>query len=77
MISIKKYLESNESHVPIDDGPDLSDLVTVTMESYRSVLRAIGKSAVQACPAPGQDLEQSLAGLATSLSNDAMPKAVK
>jgi diguanylate cyclase (GGDEF)-like protein len=76
LISIKKYLDSNES-VAVEVVPESNDLVTMTMESYRSVLRAIGKSAVQACPAPGQDLEQSLAGLATSLSNDAMPKAVK
>lgn len=76
LISIKKYLDSNE-RIAIEVEPELNDLVTVTMESYRSVLRAIGKSAVQACPAPGLDLEQALTGLATSLSNDAMPKAVK
>jgi diguanylate cyclase (GGDEF)-like protein len=76
LISIKKYLDSKES-IARDDGPDLSDLVTVTMESYRSVLRAVGKSAVQACPAPGQDLEQALTGLAGSLSKDAMPKGVE
>jgi diguanylate cyclase (GGDEF)-like protein len=76
LISIKKYLDSNEP-IAVEVEPESNELVTVTMESYRSVLRAIGKSAVQACPAPGQDLEQALTGLATSLSNDAMPKAVK
>jgi diguanylate cyclase (GGDEF)-like protein len=76
LISIKKYLDSKE-HIAFEDGPDLSDLVTVTMESYRSVLRAVGKSAVQACPAPGQDLEQALTGLAGTLSKDTMPKAVE
>jgi diguanylate cyclase (GGDEF)-like protein len=76
LISIKKYLDSNEP-IASDDGPELNDLVTVTMESYRSVLRAFGKSAVHACPAPGQELEAGLAGLATSLSKDTAPKAIK
>ena len=77
MISIKKYLDANDLHVVLEDAPDLSDLVTVTMESYRSVLRAFGKSAIQACPAPGQELEAGLAGLATSLTKDAQPQVVK
>lgn len=76
MISIKKYLDSNEPIV-VEVEPELNALVTVTMESYRSVLRAIGKSAVQACPAPGQDLEAGLAGLASSLSDNAGPKVIK
>lgn len=75
MISIKKFLDS-DARVAFEE-PELSELVTVTMESYRSVLRAIGKSAVRACPAPGQDLEQALTGLATSLANDAEPKVIK
>ena len=47
------------------------------MESYRSVLLAIGESAVQACPAPGQELEAGLAGLEASLAKDVVPKFVK
>ena len=76
MISIKKYLDAKDSPPPIEDGPDLGDMAAVTMESYRSVLRAVGKSAVQACPAPGQELEQALTGLAGSLARDVTPKVV-
>jgi diguanylate cyclase len=47
------------------------------MESYRSVLRTIGVSAAQACPAPGQELEAGLAGLEASLGNNVMPKVVR
>jgi diguanylate cyclase (GGDEF)-like protein len=76
LISIKKYLDSNEPIV-VEVGAESSDLASVTIESYRSALRAMGKSAVQACPAPGQELEAGLAGLEASLSNDPMPKVVK
>jgi diguanylate cyclase (GGDEF)-like protein len=76
LISIKKYLDAKDSPTPIEDGPDLGDMAAVTMESYRSVLRAVGKSAVQACPAPGQELEQALTGLAGSLARDVTPKVV-
>ena len=76
MISIKKFLDLHESIV-FEQEPELNELGTVTMESYRSVLRAIGKSAVQACPATGQDLEAGLACLEASLSDNAVPKVVE
>jgi diguanylate cyclase (GGDEF)-like protein len=76
LISIKKFLNSDEP-IEVDQEPKLGELVSVTMECYRSVLRAIGKSAVQVCPAPGQELEAGLAGLADSLSKDAQPPAIK
>ncbi len=76
MISIKKFLDSKEP-IKVEREPELNDLVTVTMESYRSVLRAIGKSAAQVCPAPGQELEAGLAGLEASLCKDAMPKVIR
>ena len=76
LISIKKFLDANEPIV-VEVGPELHDLAVVTMESYRSALRAMGKSAAKACPVPGQDLEAQLAGLETSLANDAMPKVIR
>lgn len=76
MISIKKYLD-RDAPAAVAEDPETSELLTVTMESYRSVLRAIGESAVRACPAPGRDLEQGLAGLEGRLTNDAAPKVVK
>lgn len=68
MISIKKYLDRNAptvSNAPAVDAeePETSELLTVTMESYRAVLRTVGKSAVAACPAPGRELERALGSL--------------
>lgn len=76
LISIKKYLDT-DAPAPSVGEPESNELLTVTMDSYRSALRAIGKSAVQACPAPGRDLEQGLANLETRLSSDTLPKVVK
>lgn len=76
MISIKKYLDADSPALVIDEQrPD--GLLAVTMESYRSALKAVGKSAVRACPAPGRDLERALANLADCLSNDARPEVVE
>jgi diguanylate cyclase (GGDEF)-like protein len=47
------------------------------VESYRAVLKAIGKGAVGACPAPGRDLDRALTGLEGQLSVHATPDAVK
>jgi diguanylate cyclase (GGDEF)-like protein len=76
LISIKKFLNSNEP-IEVDQEAKMGELVTATMESYRSVLQAIGKSAVQVCPAPGQELEAGLADVAASLSKDVLPNAIK
>jgi diguanylate cyclase (GGDEF)-like protein len=76
LISIKKYLDADSTALVIDE-PQLDELLAVTMESYRSALKAVGKSAIQACPAPGRDLERALKNLAGCLSNDALPEVVK
>jgi diguanylate cyclase (GGDEF)-like protein len=62
LISIKKYLDRNAPAVSAEE-PETSELLTVTMESYRAVLRTVGRSAVAACPAPGRELERDLASL--------------
>jgi diguanylate cyclase (GGDEF)-like protein len=76
MISIKKFLDADKP-IAFEQQRDLNGLAAVTMEAYRSVLRAIGRSAVQACPLPGQDLEAGLAELEGPLSIDTMPTVVK
>ena len=76
MISIKKLLDGKDTGVP-DEDTKTNELLTVTMASYRSALRAFGKSAVQACAAPGRDLEQGLATLEQTLSPAAAPNSVK
>ena len=77
MISLKKYLDMNTPGL-LESEPDSNEqLLAATLESYRSALRAISKSAVQACPALGSDLERGLANLESCLSNDPTPEVVK
>jgi diguanylate cyclase (GGDEF)-like protein len=76
VISLKKYLDM-ESDKPSLREPDLNELAVVILESYRSALRAMGKSGVQACPAVGSDLQQNLASLEKSLSEHLTTTLVK
>jgi diguanylate cyclase (GGDEF)-like protein len=76
LISIKKYLDRNDPALTVAE-PEPDELLAVTMDSYRSALHAFGSNAVEACPAPGRDLEHGLVKLESSLSIDASPKAVK
>jgi len=68
MISLKKYLDSHDSAVAEPDPepepkPASTDLVSVTMECYRSALLAVGRAAVQVCPGLGVELQSGLRGL--------------
>jgi len=76
VISIKSYLDADAPALAIDE-PESNELLAVTMDSYRSLLRTIGSSASQACPAPGNDLERGLASLQAQLSIDATSSLVK
>lgn len=75
MISIKMYLDRNSQSVT--SGKPVNELLAVTMDAYGSTLRAIGRTAVQVCTAPGRDLEQSLASQERRLSLDAPTKSVR
>lgn len=68
MISLKKYLDM-ENQPPVGE-PDVRELLQVSLEVYRCVLRAMGEGGSQACPAIGSDLQQSLAKLADRLVSD-------
>ena len=76
LISIKKYLDTDSTSQVIDES-EANELLTATMDSYRSALRAMGKSAVEACPATARDLEKGLTGLAGQLSLGVPAKAVE
>jgi len=65
MISIKKFIER--------DG---EELLRATLDSYRSVLTAMGESGVQACPSVGSTLRQNLLHLQAALSLDPTPELV-
>jgi len=62
MISIMKLIERAETQ-----------RFHATLDSYRSVLNAIGESGVQACPPLGSTLRQNLLRLQAALSADSTP----
>jgi diguanylate cyclase (GGDEF)-like protein len=76
MISIKKYLDSDEPGLSIV-VPERDELSSLTMECYRSALLSIGKVAVQITPGLGADLEKSMRGLDHRLSIGYSPESLK
>jgi diguanylate cyclase (GGDEF)-like protein len=76
LISIKKFLDTKTPEAVVGQPPPV-ELLEATSDSYRSVLRAMGTSALQACAATGRELQQSLAALDARLGADAAPDAVK
>jgi diguanylate cyclase (GGDEF)-like protein len=62
MISIKRLIERSGE-----------DVFQASLDSYRSVLNAIGESGMQACPAVGATLRQNLLAFQGSLSTEPTP----
>jgi diguanylate cyclase len=73
VISLKKYLDMDPSKI-VSSEPGMLEAV---MESYRSALLAMGKSGLQAYPAVGSDLQQSLASLEQRLAKNPTPAMMK
>ena len=67
MISLKKYLDMETGSLGPRE-PDPNDLACAALDSYGSVLLAMGKSGVRACPALGSDLHGGLTSLEKRLS---------
>ena len=76
MISLKKYLDLDRSGLTTVE-PEANELSAATMDSFRAVLLAIGKCAVQVAPGLGVDLETSLRGFERRLSVNYSPDSVK
>ena len=76
MISLKKYMDmdSNELNKHREASP--AELLTLTLDSYRSALAAMGNCGAQACPTLGPDLQRSLLVLAETLSKKLTPPVV-
>jgi len=72
VISLKKYLDMDFA-----GEQAASELLGVVLESYRSLLLAIAKSGVRACPPVGADLEKKLTELNQRLSQDITPPLVQ
>ncbi|MBV8051710.1 MAG: GGDEF domain-containing protein [Acidobacteriaceae bacterium] len=68
MISLKKYLDMDIGERPADVDP--GDLLYVTLESYRTTLRAAGAAGARACPGVSSDFQAALIRLAEVLEGD-------
>jgi len=77
MISLKKYLDMAPEDRPSSVEPESNELLSATVESYRSALRAMANSGFRACPAVGSELQQNLASLQNRLSGNVTPELVK
>jgi len=60
MISLKKYLDMDSRGVLIEEPEVAGGLSPAALESYRTLLCAVGKTAVQISPVLGSDLESNL-----------------
>ena len=67
MISLKKYLDSNQP-VAIAEEPPPSAAPAAVMDCYRALLLALGKTAMQISPGLGVDIEANLRGLERRLA---------
>lgn len=76
MISLKKYLDMDAPARFVDE-PQADEFLAATIESYRSALRAMGRTALQVCPTHGSGLEQGLASIETQLANHPTTEFVK
>ena len=76
MISIKKYLDSDEPGLSIV-APEGDELSSPIMECYRAALLTIGKVAVQISPVLGADLDKSMRGIEHRLSVGYSPEFLK
>lgn len=89
MISLKKYLESTSVEPEVAAAPEVRCSLTAERETethsavgqivaaYRSALREMGSSSVEACPALGQGLKQSLGQLAEKIAPDSSGETVE
>ena len=68
VISIKRYLDLDQSELSKYRPPTTEELLSGMQEAYRAALCGMGNSAVQACPAVGEDLQRRLMLLAESFS---------
>ena len=77
MISIKKYLDSDERALSTIPPKMPDDLAASTLEAYRAALGAMGDCGVRACPTLGPALQQSLMKLAGGLVKTVTAPLVK
>jgi len=70
MISLKRYIDALPGGQGPDYGPEENSALPAMLQAYRSALREMGNSSLEACPNLGADLKQSLETLEQSLSGE-------
>jgi diguanylate cyclase (GGDEF)-like protein len=68
MISLKKYLDSDQAVLDSPQPRDSEDILPAALAAYGSALNEIGRYGLVACPAMGDGLKRSLAELGASLA---------
>jgi diguanylate cyclase (GGDEF)-like protein len=76
LISLKKYLDMDSQGAVIEE-PVSDGISPAALESYRTLLCTIGKTAVQISPVLGSDLESNLQSLDHRVAFQATPDSVK
>jgi len=77
MISLKKYLDAARAGELAYEEPEEEGLASAALVAYRSALSEMGSCSLEACPALGAGLRQSLGKLEASLSPPVRPEAVQ
>jgi len=77
VISIKKYLDLDESEPGKYRPPGAEALLGAVLGAYRSALGAMGDCGLQACPPLGLDLRRGLSLLVEALDRTLTPPLVK
>jgi len=75
MISLKKYLDTHSAPA-LAAEPEPAELSSATLDCYRALLLAVGRSANQILPGLGVDLETSLRGLERRLYVNVSPDSL-
>jgi diguanylate cyclase (GGDEF)-like protein len=82
MISLKKYLDATAA--PVEErapeprrGVAEVGIFSLAVNAYRAALREMGNSSVEACPALGQGLKQSLDRVEAKLALDSSRAAIE
>jgi diguanylate cyclase (GGDEF)-like protein len=68
MISLKKYLDSDEPDLPEVIRQDPREVLPAAIKAYRSALVEMGSCSTDACPALGNDLKRELGRLEVGLA---------
>ena len=76
MISLKKYLESQQTDSVAPVKCAEGDLFPVVIDAYGSALMEMGNSSMEACPGMGDELKRRLSELKTGLSVAMSPAAM-